>query len=670
MDFVAALFFVLITVLVVVWTVSLLAKKHVYVMTTLSPDRAAAACDQKFSGLAWRRVEGRGDLNYQARGFAIGGATPPVMSISIETDDASGLTAVEFWMSKWTTRYGMVNHVEKVFWKRWSIPKALREAETAAPIGTRMSSQPGATGPVTSVHFAGSAPAPPISDRRKAASDDPEVMLPDPGRPENDLKQLGYRLLQACGLSYLTWGPVPLEQHQHALLRQIPALRDASVNPAGVGTQGNPDNPDGMWMAYEGALGSVLAFHVLQSTDDTLDVGMRLPLIDDPINWGIATLGASVPAGVAEILASARAVPLWELSAFTGPRSTDENPYLPSDLASGLLARGWTQVDDGDGFRLDVALSRGGSQAVFFTPYDAESFAIVVPVRDSNNGAIPDSLRGRVFRHYGLEVIAGTVVLCERFPAGPSVPDPDTITAAGRTATLYAEEQFSDPATASATSNTVPPYNHSFPPPVGAVGSAGGAIGRPGITGAYSRPSSRPSRGWIYAAAAGLVAVVLAFVLVGVVSGREHDATATDTAGIPGSRASGDIAGQDRDGSDGRSPVSPQVSPNSLNVTVPMSHPACDGSGIVVLANAVTPGRYDAEIQHHLDMHPGASYLRTDESCPSLRPRDDAGNPIYAVYRLAGSSRSEVCAAVRAASGDAYGKWLDTTTNPRDMITC
>ena len=117
-------------------------------------------------------------------------------------------------------------------------------------------------------------------------------------------------------------------------------------------------------------------------------------------------------------------------------------------------------------------------------------------------------------------------------------------------------------------------------------------------------------------------------------------------------------------------PHPPEVSRNSLNVSVPMSHPPCDGLGIVVLANAVTPGQYDAAIQHYLDMFPGASYLRTDESCPSLRQRDDAGNPIYAVYRPAGRIKSEVCAAVTAAGGEAYGKWLDTTTNPRYIIPC
>lgn len=114
-------------------------------------------------------------------------------------------------------------------------------------------------------------------------------------------------------------------------------------------------------------------------------------------------------------------------------------------------------------------------------------------------------------------------------------------------------------------------------------------------------------------------------------------------------------------------PVAPE---RSLNVSVPMSHPPCDGSGIVVLANSVTPGRYDAEIQGLLNNFPGASYLRTDESCLSLRQHDDAGNAIYTVYRPAGRTVADICAAVRAAGRDAYGKWLDNTTDPKFIIPC
>lgn len=137
-----------------------------------------------------------------------------------------------------------------------------------------------------------------------------------------------------------------------------------------------------------------------------------------------------------------------------------------------------------------------------------------------------------------------------------------------------------------------------------------------------------------------------------------------------------------RDLDEGRGTGQRSVSPTStraavrpaaevaLNVSAPISQPACDGTGIVVLGSAVQPGRYDVEIQRFLDAHPGASYLRTDHACPSLRQASGAGDPIYAVYYPAGRTQPEVCAAVRAAGGDAYGKWLDESTEPTYRIPC
>ena len=89
-----------------------------------------------------------------------------------------------------------------------------------------------------------------------------------------------------------------------------------------------------------------------------------------------------------------------------------------------------------------------------------------------------------------------------------------------------------------------------------------------------------------------------------------------------------------------------------------------------MLGSVTTPGQYAAGVQRLLTAHPGASYLRTDQTCPSLRAATAEGNPIYAVYRPAGTTTAEVCAAVRAAGGDAYGKWLDYTTPPSFQIPC
>ena len=105
-----------------------------------------------------------------------------------------------------------------------------------------------------------------------------------------------------------------------------------------------------------------------------------------------------------------------------------------------------------------------------------------------------------------------------------------------------------------------------------------------------------------------------------------------------------------------------------LGLSVPMTRPACDGTGVVFLFAAVTPGAYAGEIQYALDKFPGSRYLRTDQACSSLYQSSDDGNPIYAVYRPAGSTSATLCAAVAAAGGDAYGKWLDNSTDPSQHV--
>lgn len=107
-----------------------------------------------------------------------------------------------------------------------------------------------------------------------------------------------------------------------------------------------------------------------------------------------------------------------------------------------------------------------------------------------------------------------------------------------------------------------------------------------------------------------------------------------------------------------------------LGLGVPITAPSCDGTGIVVIQSAVDPASYTQEISAALSANPGASYLRTDSSCPSLRQRSDAGNPIYAVYRPAGSTTESICAAVDAAPVGSYGKWLDLITDPTAIISC
>jgi serine/threonine-protein kinase len=118
-----------------------------------------------------------------------------------------------------------------------------------------------------------------------------------------------------------------------------------------------------------------------------------------------------------------------------------------------------------------------------------------------------------------------------------------------------------------------------------------------------------------------------------------------------------------------RAPL-PSAPQGDLGLSIPMSRPACDGTGIVILDSVTTPGRFKEGVAAALARFPGASYLRTDMSCPSLRQVSDEGNPIYAVYRVAGQTTDQLCRAVAAAGGNAYGRWLDYDTDPSETIQC
>jgi serine/threonine-protein kinase len=109
--------------------------------------------------------------------------------------------------------------------------------------------------------------------------------------------------------------------------------------------------------------------------------------------------------------------------------------------------------------------------------------------------------------------------------------------------------------------------------------------------------------------------------------------------------------------------------PADLGLAIPISTPACDGAGIVVVENATDPATNRDVIAAALAANPGAQYLRTDFSCPSLRQRDDDGNLIYAAYVVVGQGKSAICGAFPRFPEDDYGKLLDTVSDPAVFIT-
>ncbi|MDT5029641.1 MAG: serine/threonine protein kinase, bacterial, partial [Micromonosporaceae bacterium] len=196
--------------------------------------------------------------------------------------------------------------------------------------------------------------------------------------------------------------------------------------------------------------------------------------------------------------------------------------------------------------------------------------------------------------------------------------------------------------------------------------------GAPPSTGNNGKSSSR---GLLWAAGAAATVIVL-IVAVAALTDGDAPTTATRTTTVTASPLPTQTATITPDARDTPSHPTqttprPQAPPSGdLGLRTPISSPACDGQAIAILGSVTTPGLYAAGVQRLLDAHPGAFYLRTDRTCPSLRAATDEGNPIYAVFELGGRSQSEVCAGVRAAGGGAYGKWLDTTTAPGYLIPC
>lgn len=96
-----------------------------------------------------------------------------------------------------------------------------------------------------------------------------------------------------------------------------------------------------------------------------------------------------------------------------------------------------------------------------------------------------------------------------------------------------------------------------------------------------------------------------------------------------------------------------------LGLSTPITRPACDGSYGAFFLSATTPGQYAQDISASLAQHPGASYLRTDQACASLR-QSSGGNAIYATY-FPGDLAS-ACATKARIGGGTYVRRLDDLT--------
>lgn len=101
----------------------------------------------------------------------------------------------------------------------------------------------------------------------------------------------------------------------------------------------------------------------------------------------------------------------------------------------------------------------------------------------------------------------------------------------------------------------------------------------------------------------------------------------------------------------------------------PMSRPPCDGGHITIVQSASGPNVSAAGVGSVLEEYPDTEYLRTDQTCPSLRQQVD-GNPVYVVYFGPYSAPENACADRSRGPADSYVRTLSTDLPPNHTVDC
>jgi serine/threonine-protein kinase len=100
-----------------------------------------------------------------------------------------------------------------------------------------------------------------------------------------------------------------------------------------------------------------------------------------------------------------------------------------------------------------------------------------------------------------------------------------------------------------------------------------------------------------------------------------------------------------------------------------MSQPACDGQYVTFLASVkdtTGPAMQEALTKNF----PGASYLRTDQSCPSINMGASDGTPLYRIFVGPFPDVAGACAARAQSTQGSFVKRLTTTDSPTHVVTC
>lgn len=101
----------------------------------------------------------------------------------------------------------------------------------------------------------------------------------------------------------------------------------------------------------------------------------------------------------------------------------------------------------------------------------------------------------------------------------------------------------------------------------------------------------------------------------------------------------------------------------------PMRQPPCNGGFITIIASAVGDQATADGIAAVLETYEGSEYLRTDQTCSSLRADVD-GQPIYVVYFGPFPFDTDACIARADGPDGAYVKQLSDEIPPDQVVVC
>lgn len=211
------------------------------------------------------------------------------------------------------------------------------------------------------------------SDRPSSESGSDSVRVPDPGLDDSDERQIVYRLLKACGLTAVLWGPVGPDELLDEALRVSPVLEQAEP----LGPLLNMTRSGMQWTMVTGPRGSALVLFVEPEADfHLLITGIVDPfkLARAPIQCDMAMADARTSAELAAFLGQQyQVVAPWECSRLNSlARGSRRIPWW---VRAGLVE--WEQVTgtlyrrelvDSDGDRVTVHLRNLQGDLWFYYP--------------------------------------------------------------------------------------------------------------------------------------------------------------------------------------------------------------------------------------------------------------------------------------------------------------